>query len=66
MFSKSRVFFQPSSVTAAEFAQQLGVEQTTAGNRLIALNKKGYLQRVERGHPIGDQFVDPRSVRLRS
>lgn len=52
------------TVTAAEFAEQLGIEQTTAGNRLVALNRKGYLQRVERPHPIGDQFIDPRSVRL--
>jgi hypothetical protein len=52
------------TVTAAELAEQLGVEQTTAGNRLIALNKKGYLQRVERPHPIGDQFFDARSIRL--
>jgi hypothetical protein len=52
------------TVTAAELGEQLGVEQTTAGNRLIALNKKGYLQRVERPHPLGDQFIDPRSIRL--
>jgi len=52
------------TVTAAEFAEQLGIEQTTAGNRLIALNKKGFLQRIERPHPVGDQFIDPRSVRL--
>lgn len=52
------------TVTATEFAARVGVEQTTAGNRLIALNKKGYLQRVERPHPFGDQFVDPRSVRF--
>ncbi|HEX8817018.1 MAG TPA: hypothetical protein VF753_16095 [Terriglobales bacterium] len=29
------------TVTAMELAGKLGVEQTTAGNRLIALNKKG-------------------------
>lgn len=52
------------TVTAAELAEQLGVEQTTAGNRLIALNRKGYLQRVERAHPLGDQFIDPRSIRF--
>ena len=52
------------TVTAAELAGQLGIEQTTAGNRLIALNKKGYLQRIERPHPFGDQFIDPRSIRL--
>ena len=52
------------TMTATELAQRLQIEQTTAGNRLIALNKKGYLQRIERPHPIGDQFVDPRSVHL--
>ncbi|WP_144405011.1 MarR family transcriptional regulator [Burkholderia pseudomallei] len=52
------------TVTATELARQLGVEQTTAGNRLVALHKKGYLQRVNRSHPVGDLFIDPRSVRL--
>lgn len=52
------------TVTAAQLADQLQIEQTTAGNRLIALNKKGYLQRLERPHPIGDQFADIRSVRI--
>ncbi len=52
------------TVTAAEFAGQLGAEHTTAGNRLVALHKKGYLQRVGRPHPFGDQFIDPRSVRF--
>ncbi len=51
------------TVTAAQLAENLGIEQTTAGNRLIALNKKGYLQRLERPHPVGDQFLDARSVR---
>lgn len=52
------------TVTAAELAANENIEQTTAGNRLIALHKKGYLQRIERPHPVGDQFVDPRSVKL--
>ncbi len=52
------------TVTAAKLAEQLGIEQTTAGNRLVALNKKGYLLRVERPHPVGDQFFDVRSIRL--
>jgi DNA-binding MarR family transcriptional regulator len=52
------------TVTAAELAERLGVEQTTAGNRLVTLHEKGYLQRVERPHPFGDQFIDPRSVRF--
>lgn len=52
------------TLTASEFAEQLSVEQTTAGNRLVALHKKGFLQRIARPHPSGDQFIDPRSVRL--
>jgi hypothetical protein len=60
----SLVFQVGGTVTASQLADRLGVEQTTAGNRLIALNKKGYLQRLERPHPEGDQFIDPRSVRL--
>ena len=57
--------FKPiDELTAAEFARQVGIEQTTAGNRLVSLHKKGYLQRVERPHPIGDLFMDPRSIRF--
>jgi hypothetical protein len=52
------------TVTAAELATQVGIEQTTAGNRLVSLHKKGYLQRVERSHPVGDLFIDPRSMRF--
>lgn len=52
------------TVTAAEFAGRQGIEQTTAGNRLVALHKKGYLHRIQRPHPVGDLFVDPRSIRL--
>lgn len=52
------------TVTATELARDLSVEQTTAGNRLVSLHKKGYLQRVVRPHPVGDLFIDPRSVRL--
>lgn len=51
------------TLTAAQLAETLGIEQTTAGNRLISLNKKGFLQRRERPHPTGDQFMDARSVR---
>lgn len=54
------------TVTATELARSQGVEQTTASNRLVALHKKGYLQRVGRPHPVGDLFLEPRSVRLLS
>lgn len=54
------------TVTVMEFARRVGIEQTTAGNRLVSLHKKGYLQRLERPHPTGDLFMDPRSIRFRS
>jgi predicted transcriptional regulator len=52
------------TVTAMEFATRMGVEQTTAGNRLVSLHKKGYLQRLVRPHPLGDLFIDARSIRF--
>lgn len=52
------------TVTALELAHQVDIEKTAAGNRLVSLHKKGYLQRVERPHPVGDLFIDPRSVHL--
>jgi len=52
------------TVTAVGLARQVDIEKTAAGNRLVSLQKKGYLQRVERPHPAGDLFVDPRSVEL--
>jgi hypothetical protein len=58
------VYRAGGTVTAGELGKQLGIEQTTAGNRLTALHRKGYLQRVERPHPAGDLFIDPRTVRL--
>ncbi|MCY4421286.1 MAG: hypothetical protein OXC42_08615 [Gammaproteobacteria bacterium] len=50
------------TVSAVEFALQVGIEKTAAGNRLVSLHKKGYLQRLERPHPVGDLFIDARSV----
>ena len=52
------------TVTALSLAEQVDIEKTAAGNRLVSLQKKGYLQRVEQPHPAGDFFVDPRSVYL--
>ena len=54
------------AVTALGLAEQVNIEKTAAGNRLVSLQKKGYLQRVEQPHPTGDFFVDPRSVHLNS
>ena len=52
------------TVTALSLAAHIGIEKTAAGNRLVSLQKKGYLQRVKRPHPEGDLFIDPRSVHL--
>ena len=52
------------TVTALGFSNRLRIEKTAAGNRLVSLQRKGYLQRVERPHPAGDLFVDPRSVHM--
>ena len=52
------------TVSALGLAEQVTIEKTAAGNRLVSLQKKGYLQRVEQPHPAGDLFVDPRSVHL--
>ena len=60
------VFKAGGTVTAVGLAKHVGIEKTAAGNRLVSLQKKGYLQRVERPHPAGDLFVDPRSVRMGS
>ena len=52
------------TVTTLGFARQVDIEKTAAGNRLVSLHKKGYLQRVERPHPVGDLFIDARSVHI--
>ena len=52
------------TVTALSLAEQVDIAKTAAGNRLVSLQRKGYLQRVEQPHPAGDFFVDPRSVHL--
>ncbi|MCY3883592.1 MAG: hypothetical protein OXG24_01615 [Gammaproteobacteria bacterium] len=52
------------TVSANEFADCLDIEKTAAGNRLTSLHRKGYLQRIARPHPMGDLFVDPRSIEL--
>ena len=50
------------TVSASGFADQVGIERTAAGNRLVSLQKKGYVLRAKRPHPVGDLFIDPRSL----
>lgn len=48
------------AVTIAAYAQTVGLEATAANNRLVNLEKKGYVYRVRRPRSAGDLFVDPR------
>ena len=50
------------TVSALRFAEQTGIGETAAGNRLASLHKKGFMLRVDHPHPAGDLFVDPRSL----
>jgi hypothetical protein len=50
-------------VTASAFAHVLGIAPTAANNRLVNLERKGYLYRVRRPRRYGDLFVDPRYPR---
>jgi hypothetical protein len=54
------------TTTAAGLAQRLEIDQTTAGNRLVGLARKGFIQRLPRPRPGGDLFIDPRSIPLHS
>ena len=56
------VFNEGGTVNAQDLANRDGIEQTTAGNRLVSLQKKGYVLRVQQPHPVGDLFIDPRSL----
>jgi DNA-binding MarR family transcriptional regulator len=49
------------SSTVSALATHMGIEPTAANNRLVNLEKKGYIYRVRRGRRQGDLFVDPRS-----
>jgi hypothetical protein len=51
------------TLSAADLAARLEIEETAAGNRLVNLHKKGYVQRIAQAHPKGDLFADARSVR---
>jgi hypothetical protein len=46
--------------TVSRFAEAMDLEPSAATNRLVNVDRKGYLYRVERGRRLGDVFVDPR------
>ena len=55
------VYHVGGTVDAGELADRIEISKNAAGNRLVALQKKGLVQRVMRPHPIGDLFIDPRA-----
>lgn len=50
--------------SASIFAAQASLQLSAASNRLVNLEKRGYVHRVKRGGGEGDLFVDPRTVPL--
>ena len=48
-------------VTAAELAELEGINPSAATNRLVNLDREGYLFRHERGRREGDLYIEPRS-----
>lgn len=48
-------------LTVSRLARHAGIAQTTANNRLVSLERKGYVYRVHRHRRHGDLFVDPRA-----
>lgn len=49
--------------TVTRVAEVMDLEPTAATNRLVNVEKKGYLHRIRRGGRQGDLFVDPRTRR---
>lgn len=48
------------AVSASVFAAKAGLEPSAASNRLVNLEKRGFVHRVRRSGREGDLFVDPR------
>ncbi len=46
------------------FAENVGIELTAAGNRLVSLERQGYLHRIKRPGREGDLYLDPRAVEI--
>jgi hypothetical protein len=49
--------------TVARLAEAMNLESNAATNRLVNVDRKGYLYRIKRNRQIGDLFVDPRTRR---
>lgn len=55
-----------SGVTSSVLANNLGIELTAAGNRLVNLAHEGYLLRFVRSRREGDLYLDPRAMPVAS
>ena len=49
-------------VTASKLAAEEGIKPSAAANRLVNLDREGYLVRQQRGHRQGDVYIEPRSA----
>lgn len=49
-------------VTASELAVMEGIKPSAATNRLVNLDREGYLVRQQRGRREGDLYIEPRSA----
>lgn len=49
-------------VTASRLAEEEGIGQSAAINRLVNLDREGYLVRQSRGRREGDIYIEPRSA----
>ena len=49
-----------SVTTVSSLAGSVGLQPTAANNRLVNVERKGFVLRVKRGRDEGDLFVDPR------
>ncbi len=50
-------------VTASRLAETEGIRPSAATNRLVNLDREGYLLRESRGRREGDVYIEPRSAR---
>jgi hypothetical protein len=49
--------------TVSRLAEAMSLEANAATNRLVNVERKGYIHRIKRGRQVGDLFVDPRTRR---
>jgi MarR family len=49
--------------TVSRLAEMMNLEATATTNRVVNVEKKGYVHRIRRGRQQGDLFVDPRTRR---